>query len=42
MEEESEEEEQEKWSDEEKHRLDWDSLGVLGLTSKLSRDTKTR
>ena len=25
-----------------KHQLDWDSLGVLGLASKLSRDTKSR
>merc|ERR1719266_1751525 len=37
-EEEKEEVEEERWSDEEKHRLDWDSLGVLGLASKLSRD----
>jgi len=28
--------------DEKQHRLDWDSLGVLGLASKLSRDTKSR
>ena len=27
---------------EKQHRLDWDSLGVLGLASKLSRDTKSR
>jgi len=28
--------------DEKLHCLDWDSLGVLGLASKLSRDTKSR
>ena len=51
VEEESDEEETEKGiekrglCEEEKigqHRLDWDSLGVLGLASKLSRDTKSR
>ena len=49
VEEESDEEEKEKGSErrglgeEEKQRcLDWDSLGVLGLASKLSRDTKSR
>lgn len=39
---EEEEEEEKKRFKEEKHRLDWDSLGVLGLASKLSRDTKSR
>ena len=46
---EEEEEKEEKGSektglseDEKQHRLDWDSLGVLGLASKLSRDTKSR
>jgi len=46
VEEESEEEEEEEEKrglcEEEKYRLDWDSLGVLGLASKLSRDTKSR
>ena len=37
-----EEEEERGLCEEEKHRLDWDSLGVLGLASKLSRDTKSR
>ena len=50
-EEEEEEEKEEEESDEEKKGkgseksglcLDWDSLGVLGLASKLSRDTKSR
>ena len=41
-EEEEEEEEKRGLCEEEKHRLDWDSLGVLGLASKLSRDTKSR
>ena len=39
---EEEEEEEKKRFEEEKQRLDWDSLGVLGLASKLSRDTKSR
>ena len=50
VEEESDEEEEEEKKgsekrelcEQEKHRLDWDSLGVLGLASKLSRDTKSR
>jgi len=44
VEEESDDEEEEERGlcEEEKHRLDWDSLGVLGLASKLSRDTKSR
>ena len=45
VEEESDDEEEEEergLCEEEKHRLDWDSLGVLGLASKLSRDTKSR
>ena len=50
VEEESDEEEKEEEKgsekrglcEQEKHRLDWDSLGVLGLASKLSRDTKSR
>ena len=40
--EEEEEEEKRGLCEEEKYRLDWDSLGVLGLASKLSRDTKSR